>query len=159
MYRPRRSTLPAMLQHPSAVAATAPDRPAVVIAGSGQVLSYEQLDARSNQVANLLRAHGVEVGAHVALLLENRREFLEVFWGALRAGVYTTPINWHLNAAEVGYVVDDCGAALLFGSSELLPLLEDEVALPADRRIAVGGDVPGLADYETLVARYPDTPL
>jgi len=147
------------MQHPSAIAVTAPDRPAVVIAGSGQVLTYGQLDARSNQVAHLLRGHGVEVGGNVALLLENRIEFLEVFWGALRAGAYTTPINWHLKAAEVGYVVDDCGAALLFGSAELLPLLGDEVALPADRRLAVGGDVPGLADYEKLVASYPDTPL
>src|SRR5438445_203384 len=113
---------PPMLQHPSAYVASAPDRPAVIIGGTGEVVTYAQLDERSNQVAHLLRAHGLAIGDHVALLLENRREFLEVLWGALRAGVYATPVNRHLNAAEVGYIVNDCGASLLFGSSDLLPL-------------------------------------
>jgi long-chain acyl-CoA synthetase len=148
-----------MLQHPSAYARTAPDRPAVIHGTSGRSLSYGELDARSNQVAQLLRESGLGVGAHVALLLENRLEFLEVFWGALRSGMYATPINWHLSAAEVGYVVNDCGASLLFGSSELLPLLGDEVALDPDRRIAVGGAVPGLVDYEAALAAQRVEPL
>jgi acyl-CoA synthetase (AMP-forming)/AMP-acid ligase II len=147
-----------MLQHPSAYAASAPDRPAIIMS-TGEVCTYGELDARSNRIAQLLRKQGLGVGDHIAILLENRVEFLEVLWGGLRAGVYVTPINWHLNAEEAGYIVNDCGASLLFASSELLPMLGDEVALPDDRRIAVGGDVPGLANYESLLDAFSDKPI
>ncbi len=151
--------LVAMLQHPSAHAVTAPDRPAVIVGGSGKELSFGELDARSNRVAHVLRDHGLGLGDHVALLLENGTEFFEVMWGALRAGIYVTPINWHLNASEVSYIVNDCDATLLFGSAELLSRLGDEVDLPPERRIAVGGAVPRLADYETLLAASSDQPI
>src|SRR4051812_29576301 len=141
-----------MLEFPSTFAASAPDRPAVVVGGSGATLTFAALEARANQVAHLLRDRGLGVGDHVAMLLENRIEFFEVMWAALRAGVYITPINWHLNPAEVAYIVNDCGASLLFGSSQLLPALADDVALADDRRIAVGGPVSGLEDYEALLA-------
>ena len=147
------------MQHPSAYAATSPDRPAVIAAASGKVLTYGQLEARSNQVAHLLRARGVAVGSHVALLLENRVEFLETLWGALRSGAYVTPINWHLDPSEAAYIVNDCGASVLFGSSELLPLLGADISLPVDSRIAVGGDVPGLAGYDAVLAEQPSTPI
>ena len=142
------------MQHPSAYAATSPDRPAV-IASSGTVLTYGQLDERSNRVAQLIRSRGLGVGSHVAMLLENRIEFLEVLWGALRAGVYITPINWHLNAAEVAYVVNDCGASLLIGSHDLLAALDDSVTLSRDRWVTVGAG----GDYETVLAEQPAEPL
>ncbi len=159
-----------MMQHPSAFAKAHPDRPAVVMGDSGRVVTYAELDARSNQVAHLLRRSGLGVGAHFALLLENRAEFLEVMWGALRAGVYVTPINWHLNPAEVEYVVNDCGATMLIGSAPLLAALGGEtIAVAPDRRLAVGGVVPGPVDsevtragtatYETALADCPETPI
>jgi long-chain acyl-CoA synthetase len=147
------------MQHPSAFAATAPDRPAVTVGGSGATLTYGQLEARSNRVAHVLRERGVGVGDHVALVLPNGIEFFEVMWGALRAGTYVTPINWHLNAAETAFIVDDCGASLLFGSADLLAGLGDEVRLPPERRIAVGGPVPMLQDYEDALAAVPDQPI
>ena len=147
------------MQHPSAHARTAPDRAAVVVGGTGEVLTYRQLDARSNRVAHVLRDHGIGPGDHVALALGNGIEFFEVMWGALRAGVYVTPINWHLNAAEMAYVVENCGASLLFGSAELLAKLGDELDLPPERRIAVGGAVPDLADYEQVLAAVSDQPI
>ena len=42
--------------------------------------------------------------------MDNRLEYFEVLWGAMRAGLYVTPVNWHLAADEVSYIVDDCGA-------------------------------------------------
>ena len=148
-----------MLEFPSTYATTAPDRPAIVIGGGRGTLTYAELEARSNRVAHLLRAKGLGVGDHVAMLLENRTEFFEVMWAGLRAGVYVTPINWHLNPAEAAYIVDDCGASLLFGSADLLPQLGDEIALPPERRIAVGGTIPGLADYEALLAECSPEPI
>jgi long-chain acyl-CoA synthetase len=148
-----------MIQFPSTYAATAPDRPAVVIGQSGAMLTYAELEARSNRVAHILRKAGLGVGDHVALLLENRAEFFEVMWGALRSGIYVTPINWHLKADEVAYIVADCGATLLFGSAELLAEVGEHIAVPPDRRIAVGGTIEGVADYETLLAASSDQPI
>ncbi len=149
-----------MIQHPSVFAEAHPERAAIVMGDSGRVVTYAELDARSNQVAHLLRRSGLEVGSHFALLLENRVEFLEVMWGALRAGVYVTPINWHLNASEVAYVVNDCGASMLVGSAPLLRALEGEtLAVPPGRRLAVGGTVAGTIDYEAALAGCPDTPI
>jgi acyl-CoA synthetase (AMP-forming)/AMP-acid ligase II len=149
----------APLQHPSRFAAEAPDRPALVMGGTGQVLTYGQLEDRSCRVANLLRSYGLAPGGHVALLLENRPEFFEVAWGALRAGLHITPINWHLTAAEAAYIIEDCGATVLVASAALGHVVE----LVTDRggalrgRVAVGGDLPGFAPYEDLVAGQPAT--
>jgi acyl-CoA synthetase (AMP-forming)/AMP-acid ligase II len=148
-----------MIQHPSSFAVTAPDRPAVVVGGSGRVLTYGQLEERSNRVAHVLRDHGLGVGDHVALLLENGVEFFEVMWGALRAGIYVTPINWHLRAGEVAYIADDCGASLIFGSADLLSTLGDAAGLPPERRVVVGGALPGHADYEALLGARSGRPI
>jgi long-chain acyl-CoA synthetase len=146
------------LEHPSRFAAAAPDRPAVIMAGSGQVLTYAELEDRSCRVANLLRAFGLEPGGHVAVLLENRPEFFEVVWGALRCGLYVTPINWHLAPDEAAYIVDDCDAAVLVASAALVDAVVPAGAARAlVGRVAVGGHVPGFADYEELLAAQPSS--
>ncbi len=144
------------LQHPSRWAADAPDRPAVVMGGTGRVTTYAELEDRSCRVANLLRSYGLEPGGNVAVLLENRPEFFEVAWGALRSGLHVTPINWHLSAEEAAYIVDDCGATVLVASAacgDVVAQLGDAGALAG--RLAVGGPLPGFASYEEEVAAQP----
>ena len=85
------------IEHPKRFAASAPERTAVIV--GDDTLSYGELEARSNQVAQTLRAAGLGVGSNVAVLMENRTEYFEVAWGALRSGMLLTPINWHLTAA------------------------------------------------------------
>src|SRR5262245_13603714 len=118
---------PVELQHPSRFAASAPDRPAVVVHGpglldDGAVLTYADLEARSNQVAHLFRSLGLGVGDHVAVITENRAEYFEVVWGAMRSGLFVTPINWHLAPDEARYVVEDCGARALVASASCAEL-------------------------------------
>ena len=48
-----------------------PDKPAVVMAGSGQVVTYRELDAEANRVSHLFRSLGLRPGDHVAFCLEN----------------------------------------------------------------------------------------
>ena len=55
--------------HPGRHAETAPDDTAYVMAGSGEVVTYRQLEARSNQYAQLFRHLGVGVGDGIALLM------------------------------------------------------------------------------------------
>jgi long-chain acyl-CoA synthetase len=147
------------LPHPSRFAVEAPDRPAVILGSTGEVLTYAELETRSCQVANLLRSVGCQPGDTVAVLLENRLEFFEVVWGAMRAGLYVTPINWHLSPAEAAYIVEDCGASVLFASSALGEIVEGLDALDQlDGRFAVGGALPGFDDYAAATAEQPTAP-
>ena len=73
--------------------------------GTGQTITFGQLDARSNRVAQLFRSLGLERGGSVAILLENHPRFLEVAWAAQRSGLYYTAINIHLTIDEAAYIV------------------------------------------------------
>ena len=68
-----------------------------------------------------LRGFGLQVGDHVAILMDNRAEYFEVVWGAMRAGLLISPINSHLAPDEASYIAKDCGAAALFGRSATRP--------------------------------------
>src|SRR4029450_8427905 len=134
------------------------------------VLTYRQLDDRSNRVARLLRAAGLRRGDHMAVLLANRPEWYEVVWGALRAGLYVTPVNFHLTAAEAGYIVADCGARALVVDADLAATV---AAMGPDlagmsTRLVVGStgrgpdDRPGLEGfegYEAALAAPPPLPI
>ena len=73
------------MPHFSLYAADTPDRPAYIMAGSGQVVTYSELDRISNQIAHLLRASGVQRGDHIAMMMKNCPEFLQVAQAANRA--------------------------------------------------------------------------
>ena len=82
-----------------------PDKPAVVMVGSGETLTYSQLDERSTRLAGVLREAGLRKGDSVALLSDNNPRCFEVYWAALRSGLYITPVNRRLPPDEVSSVV------------------------------------------------------
>ncbi len=96
--------------YPAVHARTHPDKPAIVMAGSGETISYAELDRRSTQLAHLWRSHGLAPGDHVAIFSHNQARYFEVMWAALRSGLFVTTINSYLSAEEVGYILDDSGA-------------------------------------------------
>src|ERR687888_238130 len=105
--------------HPANIAASAPHRPAVVMGGSGAVVTYRELDERSNQFAHYLR--NIELGPDdvVAVLMDNNPRYHEVAWGVRRIGRYFTPVNTHLTADEVAYIVNDSQATVLVANDGL----------------------------------------
>ena len=140
--------------HPSIHARGHPDKPAIIMAGSGEVVTYAALDRRSNQVAQLLRAHGVGIGDTVALCIENHPWFFCLAWGFQRAGVHYVGISSRLTAPEIAYILEDSGAKLLFSSTYLAPTM-DEVA-------ALAPQVPQLrfgADAEAAIGAMPAAPI
>ncbi|MDR3529828.1 MAG: AMP-binding protein [Rhodopila sp.] len=142
-------------------AADRPDRPALINGATGEILTYRDLNERSNRLANLFHSHGLRRGDHIALFLENNMRFMEICWAALRSGLYYTTINRYLTAEEAAYIVNDCGAKALVTSlargevAAALPPLMPGCAL----RLMVDGVVPGWESYEDAVAPQPATPL
>lgn len=144
--------------YPGTWAQTHPDKPALVMAGSGRTLTYAELDDRSLRLANRLQAAGLRPGDVVALLSDNTPETYEVYWAALRSGLYITAVNHNLSADEASYIVRDCGARALVVSaakSELVSRLDVEV----EERLAYGGPVTGYGDYEAALADAGNDPL
>lgn len=146
---------------PGVHAARTPDKPACVMAESGKVVSYAELDARSNRLAHLLYARGLRFGDHLALCLDNSPRFLEVTWAAQRSGLVYTAINYHLTADEAAYIVADCDAKAFITSATQAATAADLLGrLPGTvhTRLAIGG-LDGYEDYDAAVAAQPASPL
>ena len=104
--------------HPSIHAKTNPDKPAYIMAGSGETVTYAELDARSNQGAHLFRSLGVRAGDSIALFIDNSPAITRRSGPPSARGVRYTAISSKLTAGEVEYIVKDCGAkALIAGKA------------------------------------------
>ena len=134
--------------YPGTYAAQAPDRIAAVMTGTGETLSYGELERRSTQLARVLHEAGLRPGDAVALLTENSLRAFEVYWAALRSGLYITAVNNHLKPDEVAYIVSDSGAtALIVATSQTGHRVEAITGLTAGvkLRLAYGGPVTVMA--------------
>jgi long-chain acyl-CoA synthetase len=132
------------------------------------LLTYEQLDRRSAEVAGLLAARGVEPGDRVALMLPNVVQFPMLYYGILRAGAVVVPMNPLLKAREVEYYLRDSGARLIFAweaagteaakGAEAAEAGFVPVAAGAFDRLLSGQaprtSVTGRADHDTAVILY-----
>ncbi|MET0984851.1 MAG: AMP-binding protein, partial [Steroidobacteraceae bacterium] len=147
-------------EHPRRWAVSDPDRPAIVLAGSGRVVTYGELDRRANQAAHLFRKLGLNRGDHVAMLIENHPRFLEIAWAAQNAGLYYTPISWRFRPEEIAFILGDCGANVLLYTQQQAELVQSlSRQLPEMTYIAVDHTVPGHLDYEREIAAQPSTPI
>ena len=135
--------------HPATHAQTDPDRVAYLMAGSGEAVTYGELDARSNQGAQLFRALGLKVGDVIAIFMENNARYFEITWAAQRAGLYYTCISSKLTAQEAAYIIKDCGARVLIASPGIGPVFGEMPALlPGLKLLAVGGARNDYASFE-----------
>ena len=103
--------------HPGIHAERTPDKPAYIMADSGEAVSYRQLNDASNQGAQLFRRLGLKPGDGVAIFMENNAAYFKLCWAAHRAGLYYTCISSHLTAPEVDFIVQDCGARVFITSA------------------------------------------
>src|SRR3954471_8258535 len=142
-------------------AVATPDKPAIIMHPSGTVVTFGELEARANQLAHLFRSAGLVEGDAVAILMENSEHMHAVMWGARRAGLYYVPINTHLTAAEVAYIVDNSNAKAIVGSGGLRDTLaglgaELPSGLPSIL-LVVDGELDGWQRYPECVAEQPIT--
>ena len=148
------------MTHPSIHARTNPDKIAYRMAGTGKAISYRELDEHSNQGAQLFRALGLKAGDHIALLMENRLEFMEICWAAQRSGLYYTAISRYLTEDEIGYIVQDCGAKVVItsphGTKAISPLVS---AMPNVQFFMVDEPAAGFRSWDKELAAQPKTPI
>jgi fatty-acyl-CoA synthase len=130
--------------------------------GSGEIVTYRQLDERSNQFAHYLQDAELEPQAVVAILMDNNARYHEVAWGVRRAGRYFTPVNSHLTADEVAYIVNDSGASVIvtsFAMANVAHELTPDGVPNVRHRLCIGGALDGWESYESAVSQKPITPV
>jgi long-chain acyl-CoA synthetase len=123
-----------------------------LVGPDGTELKAGDLLNRANQVVHGLRALGLQPGDTIAFVLPNSIEVFEIYLAALQAGWYIVPINHHLVAPEIAYIVSDAEAQVFIGHERFAAMCVEaarEAEIPADRCLAVG-DIPGFASYAAL---------
>src|SRR5258705_4520261 len=96
----------------------------MIISGERRI-SYREIHDRMARAATGFRTLGLRDGAPVAVMLRNDFALFEVSGGAAALGSPVVPINWHLKAEEVGYILADSGADILICHADLLPQIRD----------------------------------
>jgi long-chain acyl-CoA synthetase len=139
-------------------AAEEPDHLALV-EPDGTEHTAGEVAAASNRLVHGLRELGLAAGDTVAAILPNGAPIVEIYLAALQAGWYVVPINYHLVAPEIAYIITDSEAKAFIGHERLADECRKAVAeagFPEKARFAVGS-IEGFRPYEDLKAGKPDT--
>lgn len=136
-----------------------PDQTAVVDP-DGAAISFRDLAASSHRISHGLRALGLGTGDTIALLARNEIGMLQATLGAFQIGVYVTPINWHLTAHEVSYIVENSEAKVFLASdrfAEVAREAAERLDFPLQARFAFA-PIEGFRPFEELAEGQPTTP-
>jgi long-chain acyl-CoA synthetase len=147
--------------YPAVHAVATPDKPAYIMAGSGQTVTYAELEADSNRIAHLLRTAGLKPGDAMAICAENHPWYFKVCWAAQRAGLQYTAISSRLTLGEAEYIINDCGAKAFITSqykAELAAQLSDKMPNVV-LRASMDGPIDGYDQLGTAIAAMPTTPI
>jgi len=142
-------------------AANDPDKLATIMLQSGESLTYGELNERSIRLARLLRSSGLGPGDVVALFMDNNIRYHEIYWAAVRSGMYLCAVNKYLTAEEAAYIINDSGSKAVITSASMAEaagaMLGDLDDCPV--RLVTDGRIEGYESYEDEVAKYPTDPL
>ena len=140
-----------------------PDQAAIIMATSGETVTYGEYEARCNQVAHFLRSAGLQRGDHISVFMENNPRLLEIAGGAERTGLYFTLVNKYLAPDEVAYIVTNSHSRLLFSSAAMRQVAEPAAAkCPQLERVLItdpGTPAAGRDSYGAAIAGCPTSPV
>jgi len=149
--------------YPGLQAAERPNHPAVIMASSGETITYGELEARSNRLAHFLRSFGLARGDHYAVFMENHPRFVEACAAGQRAGLYYTTVNSHLTARELAYIVNNSQSKLLITSQSRLAVAREALRECPQVEVCLIVDGPGEGprerNLEQATAKFPATPI
>jgi 4-hydroxybenzoate-CoA ligase len=108
-----------------------------------EAITYGELQARSNRMANLLVTYDVAREQRIALMLLDTVDFPTAFLGAIKAGVVPVALNTLLTSEQYAYILADSRATALFISAPLLATVQPILGqLPFLKYIFVSGGTP-----------------
>ncbi len=151
--------------YPGVHAANHPERAAVIMADSGEVVSYQDFEAQANQLAHYLMDQGLSRGDHYAIFMENNAQYLPCCGAGERAGLYYTCVNSYLQADELAYILENSESQVLITSADKLDIALEAMAGASRLKqvLTIGGagaqSGEQVADYQSAIATYPTTPL
>ena len=149
--------------YPGIHAKNQPNHPAFIMASTGEAVSYAELDKRSNRLAHLLRANGLQRLDHYAMFMENNNRYLECCAAGVRAGLYYTCVNHYLTAEELAYILNNSESKVLITSRAKRAVAAQALKLCPNVRLALVCDDPAASapfqDFATATATYPGTPI
>ena len=137
--------------------------PRTALVAGDRTFTYAELDDLCDRVACGLHDMGVRPGDRVSLYSPNRWEWVVAYHAAFRAGAVVNPINVMLTPEEVAFVLNDCGAAVIFAGGEKAEVIAGLAqSVPTLRRVIsfdpARGDVRLFGDLLSSAARAPQIP-
>ncbi|MBK0114054.1 MULTISPECIES: acyl-CoA synthetase [unclassified Delftia] len=138
--------------YPGTHAASTPEKPAVIMAATGQTVTYAALEQRSLRLANWLRAQGLVPGDTIAVISDNDARVFDVYWAAQRAGLYLTAINYRLRSEEIQYILENSETKAIFVggcASEIVQSIAGMASVPL--RISFAAQIDGYQDLEGII--------
>ncbi|HEX6236352.1 MAG TPA: long-chain-fatty-acid--CoA ligase [Acidimicrobiales bacterium] len=130
-----------------------PDAPALEI--DGRSITFGELDRRSSQAAQALRASGVRAGDRVAFIDKNGAEWFDVTFGLAKIGAVNVSVNWRLAPPEMAQIIDDAQAEVVIVGPEFTSHIEkvENDLSRVGTIVAIGGH-DRWQDYESWVAAH-----
>ncbi|WP_034629403.1 long-chain-fatty-acid--CoA ligase [Desulfotruncus alcoholivorax] len=120
--------------------------------GENYRYTFDQANARVNQLASYLLEQNIKHGKRLAILCKNNQYFATALFAAAKAGAVAVPLNWRLQARELAYIINDCGASLILYDSEFSPVVDKlRSHIPACLFIRAGGAGPD-PEFEDILA-------
>ncbi|HEV2549152.1 MAG TPA: AMP-binding protein [Stellaceae bacterium] len=149
--------------YPGVHAQRRPQQPAFIMAGTGETVSYAELERRTNRLAHFLRAEGLNRLDHYAIFMENNPRYVECCGAGERAGLYYTCANSYLTPDELAYILDNSESKVLITSVAKREVAVKALAMPPriERCLVVDGPSEGerILNLDAALARFPDTPI
>ena len=140
-----------------------PDQAAIIMAGSGETLTYAELDRRSNRLAHYLRGAGLSRLDHYSIFLENHPRYIEACAAGERSGLYYTCVNSYLGGEEVAYLLENsCSRVLITSAAKMGLAAEALAAAPGVERCLVvdgPGDGARVQNLDDATGNLPITPI
>jgi long-chain acyl-CoA synthetase len=130
-----------------------------------EVVTYLQLEERSNQLAHLFRSRGLKRGDTIAMFMSNSARFHEVAWAAQRAGLRFVCCSSKLAVSELQYIVEDSGSRIVIASPDLNVVarqLAARIHWRTDMDFLMVSDPDPELPYKSLEAertKFPKTPI
>lgn len=138
--------------YPGTHAASTPQKPAIIMAATGQTVTYAELEQRSLRLANWLRSQGLMPGDTIAVISDNDARVFDVYWAAQRTGLYLTAINYRLKPDEIQYILENSEARAIFVggcAADVVQYIAGMSSVP--HRISFAARLEGYQDLDGII--------